>query len=178
MEQIHAELKSKIEKIKAIVTDADGVLTDGSLFITEDGNEPLSRFSIYDGYGVVIAHQCNIKIIVISGRKSACTEARCLDLGIDIVHTGVRDKRQKLIEIASELQLELAEMIYIGDDIIDLQAMSVVGVAAAPQNAVEFVKEQVDYVTIASGGSGVLREIIELILKVQGRYIDHMQTYL
>lgn len=175
---IPAELKVKIAKVKTIVTDVDGVLTDGCLFIDESRKETLAKFNIHDGFGVVIAHECNIKIIVISGRKSACTEARCADLGIHTVFTGVKDKQAKLQEIAMELGLDCNEMAYIGDDVVDLKAMNLVGFSVAPQNAVKIVKERVDYVTKANGGNGALRELIELVLECQGRYNDYIQKYL
>jgi len=82
------ELRKKAEKIKVIVTDVDGVITDGFVLIDENGNEPHGRFSIYDGLGIVSSHACGLKIIVPSGRQSKCTEVRCSKLGIDEVYTG------------------------------------------------------------------------------------------
>ena len=178
MSQVSQALREKIIKIKAIVTDVDGVLTDAGLYIDENGHEPFVKFNIQDGYGVVIAHDCNLKIIVISGRKSLCTEARCRSLGIEHYHTGIKDKYAKLLEISSLLKLDLEEIAYIGDDIIDLKAMNESGLKLAPSNARAIVKSYANYVTDAAGGEGVLREVIELILDTQGRYVPYLKKYL
>jgi 3-deoxy-D-manno-octulosonate 8-phosphate phosphatase (KDO 8-P phosphatase) len=171
-------IKAKLQNVKVIVTDVDGVLTDSYLFIDEQEQEPFAKFSIYDGMGIVIAHDCGIKIIVISGRKSLCTEIRCKKLGIDEVYTGIGNKKEKLLEIAKRLELDLSQVVYLGDDLIDLGAMSIVGVTVAPRNAVKPIRERVDHVTKTRGGEGVLRELVELILKAQGRYDDYVELYL
>lgn len=178
MENKKSKLRDKACNVKVIVTDVDGVLTDGGLFINEQECEPFGRFSILDGLGVVMAHDNDIKVIVISGRKSLCTEARCKKLGIDEIHTGVANKALKLTEISDRLQLNLAEIAYIGDDLIDLKAMGLVGFKVAPKSAVKFVKQHVDYVTKAKGGEGALRELVELILKSQKRYKKYVNQYL
>ena len=170
-------LEEKARRVKTIVTDVDGVLTDGYVLIDENGNEPFGKFSIYDGFGIVMAHDCNLKIIVISGRQSKCTQMRCKKLGIDEVYTGVYNKSEKLKEIALRLNLGYDEMAYIGDDIIDLGAMSMVGFRVAPKNAVQTVKNYVDYVTTASSGDGALRELIDLVLKAQGRYDEYVKRF-
>lgn len=170
-------LEKKAQRVKIIVTDVDGVLTDGYILIDENGNEPFGKFSIYDGFGIVMAHACGIKIIVISGRQSKCAEMRCKKLGIDEVYTGVHNKSEKLKEIAARLDLSYDEMAYIGDDLIDLGAMSLVGFRVAPGNAVQTVKDYVDYVTTASGGEGALRELVDLVLKFQGRYDKYVKQY-
>ena len=119
-----------------------------------------------------------MKIIVISGRKSLSTEARCNKLGIDEYYTGVEDKASKLVEIVKRLNLNYSEIMYIGDDLIDLKVMSMVGFKVAPRNAVEAVKERVDYVTSKNGGDGALREVVDLLLKSQGRYTEYINRYL
>ena len=172
------KIYDKAKKIKVIVTDVDGVLTDGFVFINEDKMEPFGKFSIYDGMAIEIAHDSGIKLIVISGRKSLATEARCSKLGIDEAYTGIKDKAQKLTDIASRLKLDFSELAYIGDDVIDLKVMSLVGFKIAPQNAVEEVKQRVDYITTKKGGDGVLREVVELILKSQDLYTDYLNRYL
>lgn len=178
MEKTKAKVYAKAKKIKVIATDVDGVLTDGYLFINDKEIEPFGKFSIHDGMGVTIAHDCGIKIIVISGRKSLCTEARCNKLGIDESHTGIDDKASKLTEIANRLELDFSEIAYIGDDLIDLKAMGLVGFKVAPNNAVKFVKKHVDFVTKCNGGEGALRELVELILKSQGRFNKYLDQYL
>ena len=172
------KLKQQASKIKVIATDVDGVLTDGFIFINSKMGEPFGKFSIYDGFGIEMAHKAGLKIIVISGRKSLCTEARCKKLGIDEVYTGVRNKKAHLIELANQLNLNFDEMAYIGDDIIDLGAMSLVGLRVSPANGVKDVQDYVHYITKARGGDGALRELIELILKAQKKYKDVINSYI
>ncbi|HLX53248.1 MAG TPA: HAD hydrolase family protein [Aquella sp.] len=167
----------KAKNVKAIVTDVDGVLTDSYILIDENGNEPFGKFSIYDGFGIVMAHACGIKIIVLSGRQSKCTEVRCKKLGIDEVYTGVHNKSEKLKEIVNRLGLSFDEMAYIGDDLIDLGAMSLVGFKAAPKNAVQTIRDYVDYVTEHASGDGALRELIDLVIKSQGRYDEYVKQF-
>ena len=172
------KLKTQASKIKVIVTDVDGVLTDGFIFIDSKMGEPFGKFSIYDGFGIEMAHKAGLKIIVISGRKSLCTEARCKKLGIDEAYTGVMNKKAYLIELANKLNLNFDEMAYIGDDIIDLGAMGLVGLRVSPANGVKDVQKFVHYVTKARGGEGALRELVELILKSQKKYKDVVNSYL
>jgi len=178
MESIYSQLTKMMQNIKVIVSDVDGVLTDGHIYINEEGHEPLARFSIHDGLGVILARENDIKIIILSGRQSLCTEARYKYLGVTEVHTGVENKKQKLFEICNRLNLNLAEIAYIGDDLIDLSVMNCVGFKVAPKNAVKAVREISDYVTQTKGGSGALRELIDLILEAQGKYTACINRYL
>lgn len=171
-------IENKARAVKIIVTDVDGVLTDGSVFVDKDGHEAFGKFSIYDGFGIVMAQACGIKIVVISGRQSACTEKRCRNLGISEVYSGVENKLEKLEEVAGRLGVSYAEMAYIGDDLLDLQVMHAVGLAVAPKNAVQTVKDYVCYVTEAEGGRGALRELIDLVLKSQGHYTKYVKQLL
>lgn len=168
----------KINKIKAIVTDVDGVLTDAGLYLDENGNEAFAKFNIQDGYGAVIAKDCDLEIIVISGRKSLCTENRCKSLGIQYYYTGIRDKLAKLTEVLEILNLKFEEVAYIGDDLIDLKAMNSCGFRVAPQDARRIVKSYADYVTDAAGGRGVFREVVDLVLETKGVYAVYLKSYL
>lgn len=171
-------INSKAQKIKVIATDVDGVLTDGFVFICEDNEEPFGKFNILDGFAVGMARECDIKTVVISGRKSLATEARCHKLGLDLAYTGVHDKKNKILEVAAELGVELDEIAYIGDDLIDLPALGLVGLRIAPANAVDDVKQRVDYVSDLRGGEGILREVVELVVKSQDRYAGFLAKYL
>ncbi len=171
-------VSDKAKIIKVIATDVDGVLTDGSVFIRDDHEEPFGKFNILDGFAVIMARECGIKTVVISGRKSLATEARCSKLGIDLAYTGVHDKQAKITEVANELGVSLDEIAYIGDDLIDLPVLSVVGLRFAPNNAVSDVKERVDHVSSINGGSGVLREVVELVLRAQNKYESFLARYL
>lgn len=171
-------IQEKAKKIKLLATDVDGVLTEGFVFIKDDYEEPFGKFNILDGFAIGMAKDSAIKTIVISGRKSLATEARCHKLGMDQVFTGVHDKRAKILEIAQEFNVKLDEIAYIGDDLIDLPVLGVVGLSCAPQNAVADVKSRVDYISNFSGGSGVFRDVVELILKAQDKYEQILHRYL
>lgn len=174
------EILNIIKNTKYIITDVDGVLTDGSLFVSGDTSEPLGKFNILDGFAIKeMIPYAGIEIIVISGRKSFVTEARCLNLGIKHIHTGILDKEAKLLEIAQEFGIDLKkEAIYIGDDVIDLKAMALVAISIAPKNAVSSVLERVDIVTVKDGGCGVIREVTETIMSAQGRLNEFLAQYL
>ncbi len=172
------ELVKKARNIKVIATDVDGVLTDGFVFIKGDHEEPFGKFNIQDGLAISLAHKGGVKIVVISGRKSLATEARCQKLGIDLVYTGVTNKQVKLREVAAELGIACSEIAYIGDDLIDLPAMAIAGLNFAPANAVKDVKRRVDFVSQLSGGEGVLREVVEIVLNAQGSYDQILAEYL
>lgn len=163
-------ITQKAKKIKVIATDVDGVLTDGHVLIDGLGNEPYGKFTIHDGIGVIMAHSCGIRVVVISGRKSLATAKRCKHLGIDEAYTGISNKSLKLRQIAKRLKVNFDEIAYIGDDIVDLGIMSLVGLKIAPKDAVETVIKYVDYVTNAKGGRGVFREVVDLILQAQNKY--------
>jgi 3-deoxy-D-manno-octulosonate 8-phosphate phosphatase (KDO 8-P phosphatase) len=173
-----SQVSDKLGQIKLIVSDFDGVLSQGGLYLGENGEEVFSKFNIYDGFAVVMAHECGLKVAIISGRKSLCTESRCRNLGIDEVHTGILDKAKTLQEIMLRYGYARHEVAFIGDDLIDLPAMKLVGLTICPQNGVYDVKQRVDYITKTDGGNGVLREVVDLILKHQNKYQDYLQRYL
>jgi 3-deoxy-D-manno-octulosonate 8-phosphate phosphatase (KDO 8-P phosphatase) len=172
------QLQAKATQIKVIVSDVDGVLTDGCIFIRDDYEEPFGKFNILDGFAIEIARECGVHIAIISGRKSTATEARCKKLGIDLTFTGVRDKRAKLQEIATLLQIKMSAIAFIGDDLIDLPALLLSGLTCAPANAVAEVKSRVDYVSSKTGGMGVLREVVDLVTKANGSYDSFLARYL
>lgn len=167
----------KASKIKVIATDVDGVLTEGFVFIRDDYEEPFGKFNILDGFAIGMAKDSGLKTVVISGRKSLATEARCNKLGMDLAFTGIHDKKSKIIEVASQFNVSLKEIAYIGDDLIDLPVMSVVGLRCAPRNAVLDVRTRVDYISEHCGGNGAFRDVVELILKSQDKYESILARY-
>ncbi|MEN9946669.1 MAG: hypothetical protein RLZZ293_1055 [Pseudomonadota bacterium] len=171
-------IKHKAQSIKLIVTDVDGVLTEGYVFIQPDANEAFGKFNILDGFAVHMAHKCGLKTAVISGRKSEATEARCAKLGFDFAYTGILDKHTQLVQLAKQLELEFSEIAYIGDDWIDLPVLTKVGLSCAPANAVEEILNRVDYISSFDGGKGVFRNLVELILRHQNKYDQLLQSYL
>lgn len=163
--------------IKLIVLDVDGVLTDGRLFIGSDGEE-YKAFHTQDGMGISLAHHAGIKTAIITGRKSAAVSKRASELKINYVYQGIHEKMEVLEEILQELKVDLNEVCYIGDDINDLPILQTVGFPAAPNNAVEIVKEHVKYVSKLNGGNGAVREIIDFILTDSNNYQDLITAYL
>ena len=172
------EIINKAKKIKVIISDVDGVLTNGDLFINKDGEEPLSKFNIYDGFAIVIAHECGLKIGLISGRHSFCTLQRFQLLGVEEVHTGISNKKLHLLDTIKRMNVSLEEVAYIGDDLIDLGAMSIVGLSIAPASAVDEVLMRANMVTKTKCGNGVLREVVDYILKAQNKYQAYVDSFL
>ncbi|MCM3652961.1 KdsC family phosphatase [Metabacillus litoralis] len=164
-------------KIKLIVLDVDGVLTDGRLFIGTDGEE-YKAFHTQDGMGISLAHYAGVKTAIITGRKSAAVTKRANELKIDYVYQGIHEKMEVLEEIIQDMQINLSEICYIGDDINDLPIQQAVGFPAAPNNAVEIVKQHVKYVAKLNGGDGAVREIIDLILNESYDYPALLTEYL
>ncbi len=166
-----------MEAIQLIVFDVDGVLTDGKLHIGSDGEEYKS-FHTQDGMGISLARYAGIKTAIITGRKSKAVDKRAAELKIDYLYQGIHQKLEVLEGIASDLNIELRQICYIGDDINDLPILKVVGFPAAPLNAVELVKQHVQFVAKSNGGEGAVREIIEKILKELHDYDALIEDFL
>tara|TARA_Y100000814_G_scaffold96898_1_gene67128 strand:- start:610 stop:1155 length:546 start_codon:yes stop_codon:yes gene_type:complete len=162
-------LKNKINKISLIISDVDGVLTDGTIFIGADGTE-FKQFNVEDGTGAAFARLASIPIVLISGRKSDATSIRAKELKIKHCFQGSLDKTTPYKEVCKIYNVKPENIAYIGDGLIDVPVMLLSGLAIAPKNAHQPVKDISDYITNKSGGEGVLREVVELILKQQGIY--------
>ncbi|MCX7909802.1 MAG: HAD-IIIA family hydrolase [Ignavibacteria bacterium] len=163
-------LKEKLKKIKLFAMDVDGTLTDGKVYYSRDGEE-LKAFCIRDGMGIELLHHYGIQTCIITTETSQIVTSRAMKLKIDHVMLGSKDKLKDLKELSSELNISLEEIAYIGDDINDIQALEGVGFSACPSDAIKYVKEKVDYICSNSGGSGAVREVIELILLAQEKEI-------
>jgi 3-deoxy-D-manno-octulosonate 8-phosphate phosphatase (KDO 8-P phosphatase) len=163
--------------IKLIIFDIDGVLTNGTLFLGDDGQE-YKAFNSRDGHGMRMLLECGLRAAIITGRKSNVVEHRMRDLGIDIVYQGFRDKRPAFRALLEETGLDTRHIAYMGDDVVDLPVMTRVGMAIATADAHPFVLQHADYVTRACGGAGAAREAIETILQAQGLLEDKLQSYL
>lgn len=160
-------LKSKADKIKFILTDVDGVLTDTGIYYSPDG-EMIKRFSIRDGMGVErLRKLANIETGIITGENSGTVKARALKLKITQVYLGVTDKKSLLDEILKKNQLQPENVAFIGDDVNDLEIMKLVGLTACPGDGMVFIKEISDYVCENKGGYGAFREFSELILALR-----------
>lgn len=151
-------------KIKLFVMDVDGTLTDGKIYMGCDG-EMFKAFDIKDGYGIhEILPSYGVKTVILTGRNSKIVENRAKELEIDFILQGIKDKKQKLLDLVNRLNLTLGQVAYIGDDIIDLSCMKICEVSACPNNAAKEVKEVSTYITSVNGGYGAVREFIEWLL--------------
>jgi 3-deoxy-D-manno-octulosonate 8-phosphate phosphatase (KDO 8-P phosphatase) len=156
--------------VKILVLDVDGVLTNGQVFIGENGKESLKAFDIQDGLGIKLLEKIGIPTAIITGRSSKMVLTRCEELGIKQIHMGVENKAVALENILKSLGLKSAESAVMGDDWPDFQMMKSAGLKVCPAQAHEAVKEIAHLVTSRPGGSGAVRELCDLILKAQNRY--------
>lgn len=161
------ELLQKASKVKLLITDVDGVLTDGGI-ILDDKNIKYKKFNVKDGLIVQYLKMNKIKTCVISGRDSEAVKIRCAALGIDFHYHGIREKSVKLEGLLLKLGISFEECACIGDDIWDLPVLTKVGFSAAPIDALPYIRERVDFVSSLEGGKGVFREISDLILIAKG----------
>jgi 3-deoxy-D-manno-octulosonate 8-phosphate phosphatase (KDO 8-P phosphatase) len=167
----------RASKIKLLLFDVDGVLTDGKILLHADGSES-KTFDIKDGTGIVWAQRAGLTVGILSARTSAATSQRAAQLGITLIHQGVKSKLETYDQIADSLMLEDEQVAYMGDDVLDLPVLLRVGLAAAPADAVEAVRSRVHWVSRCQGGAGAARELIELILGAQGRWDALVASYL
>ena len=150
-------------KIKMLVMDVDGTLTDGKIYIGENG-EVMKAFNVKDGYGIVMAKKQGILPVIITGRKSKIVKERAKELGIEELYQGIEDKVEVLKAVAQKHGILLEEVAYIGDDVNDLGCMKVCGLTACPNDAIDEVINDVDYKCEKSGGNGAVREFIDFII--------------
>ncbi len=153
----------QLRRIKMVLLDVDGVMTDGGLYYSADGVE-LKRFHAHDGYGIVRALEHGLQIGIISGRTSPVVEARARVLNITDVIQGSIDKVAGLRTLQQKYGFADEEFAFIGDELFDLPLLRLVGFSAAPRNARKEVKREVDYVTVMNGGDGAVREVLDLLL--------------
>ncbi|MBI1819272.1 MAG: HAD-IIIA family hydrolase [Nitrospirae bacterium] len=156
-------LLEKIKKIKYLLLDVDGVLTNGAIFINENGEESLG-FSIYDGMGIALFKKAGFDVGFVSGRKSMAIAKRASALGVSDCYLGASDKGAIYNEILIKHGLKECEVAFVGDDLIDLPVLRRVGLSVAVPNAVDAVLKEVDWVTARKGGEGAIRELIDAIL--------------
>ena len=161
----------KLKNITTFIFDVDGVLTDGSILVNENG-EQLRNFNTKDGYALQLAVKKGYKVCVISGGTSQGVLKRLNGLGITDVFLGIHQKMEVFEQYKSTHHLQIEEIIFVGDDIPDLQPMQKAGIAVCPADAVDEIKEICDYISPYKGGSGVARDIIEKVLKIQGKWLD------
>lgn len=166
MSKITEELLEKAKKVKLLLMDCDGVLTDGRLYYSEKGEE-LKVFNVKDGQGIVMWHQAGFESGIVSGRSSKIVFTRATELGMHHIKVGSQDKARDVEEIFERAKVEIEEVAYVGDDLPDIVLMKKVGFPVAVADAVEEVISQACYVTETIGGFGAVREIIDLLLKAK-----------
>ena len=171
------DIYRKAESIRLIIFDVDGVLTDGSLFIGDDGQE-YKAFHSKDGHGMVMLQQTGVQIAIITGRTSEVVKIRMASLGIEHVYQGKREKLPAFEDLLQQTGFDASEIAYVGDDVVDLPVMTRVGLAIAVQDAHALAKQHAHWVTPSGGGRGAAREACELIMDAQGRLQDLLDSYI
>ena len=172
-----AEVEQRAARIKLLLMDCDGVLTDGRIWILENG-EDQKAFHTHDGLGIDLLHRAGLISGIISGRTSSALQRRAQSLGVSFVWQGREDKRQAFADTLTQAGVSSEEVAFAGDDLTDLPLMRLSGLAVAVADAAAEVKAHAHYVTGAKGGKGAVREVVELILKAQGRWDDVVKSYL
>ena len=166
----------KARMIRLLILDVDGVLTDGRIVIDDRGRESKS-FDVKDGHGLRLIMRADVKIVLLSGRESEATRRQAGELGIEEVYQNIHRKMDVYKKILEEHGLDDRDVGYVGDDVIDLPLLKRAGFSAAVADASEEIKPFVDYVAMKEGGRGAVREIIEFILKSQGRWEEVTARY-
>jgi len=160
------ELLKKLKKIKMLVLDVDGVMTDGGIIMDGGGGES-KVFNVRDGHGLVLLQRHGISVAILTGRTSTVVEHRARDLKIKEVYQGALNKKEVFVGLLQKNNLLADDVAYMGDDIVDIPVLKMAGFSAAVSDADETVKKIVDHVTASRGGRGAVREICEMLLKAQ-----------
>ncbi len=163
--------------IELIVLDVDGCMTDGKITYTSSGEE-LKSFNVKDGFAIVQWLRLGHKAAIITGRSSNIVEYRAKELGVSYLYQGVKDKKEALLDMSQKSGVALENMAAIGDDLNDYRLLESVGYSFAPADAVEYVRNSVDYVLQKGGGQGAVREMIELLLRKNGQYQRYLQLWI
>jgi 3-deoxy-D-manno-octulosonate 8-phosphate phosphatase (KDO 8-P phosphatase) len=171
-----ALLERRASRIKLLLMDCDGVLTDGRLWLTEDGEQ--KSFNTHDGLGLSLLHRAGLKSGIITGRTSKAVTRRAHELGVEFVHQGDPEKIAAFEKILEQAGVDENEVAFVSDDLPDIPLMKRAELAIAVADATAEVRAVAHYVTRAKGGRGAVREAIELILKSQGRWNDLVEDYL
>jgi 3-deoxy-D-manno-octulosonate 8-phosphate phosphatase (KDO 8-P phosphatase) len=169
-------IHARASRIKLVLFDVDGVLTDGKVLIHADGSES-KRFDIKDGLAIVWAQRAGLTVGFLSARVSPSTLHRAAQLGVTLVHQGVASKLETYEQVVGDLCDDDAEVAYMGDDIVDIPVLMRAGLATAPADASADVRSRVHWVSGARGGNGAARELIELILRAQDRWEPVLAAY-
>lgn len=169
--------QERCKKIRAIVLDIDGVLTDGRIGYGTGSDEEIKFFHVRDGHGIVMARRAGFKVGILSGRSSAANRRRAAELKLDFVYEGELNKAEGFEKLLIEQNLSADEIMYIGDDVVDIPPFKRAGIAVCVGDAPDDLDNFIDIRTCANGGCGAVREAIEMILKEQGSWDTLMERY-
>lgn len=164
-------------RLRLMAFDVDGVLTNGDLYFTPNGDE-IKVFSSLDGHGLKMLQEAGIIVAIITGRQSAMVARRAENLGITHLFQGVTDKRAVMRDLRQSLDLGAEHCGYMGDDVVDLPVLRACGFSATVADAHDFVKDHVDYICRKGGGSGAVREVCDFILQAQNKLAPMLKAYL
>ncbi|MDX1453450.1 MAG: HAD family hydrolase [Oleiphilaceae bacterium] len=171
------QLNELASNIQLLALDVDGVMTDGKLYFSAQGDE-IKAFNILDGHGIKMLLKNGIQVAIITGRNSPLTARRARDLGIEHLIQGREDKKFALLELCDTLDIDIKQTAYLGDDLPDLGAIVTAGLGMCVANAHPFVKQHANFQTTLPGGSGAVREVCDLLLEARGLLADLHQAYL
>ena len=169
-------MKDRLAKIRLLLLDVDGILTDGRIIYDHDGVES-KMFDVKDGHGLKLIQRAGIRVGIITGRSSEVVALRARELGIDIVYQGAKEKMVPYREILENLGVKDDEVAYMGDDLVDLPVLTRVGFSATVADAVEDIKQYVHYVAQKKGGRAAVREVCDLLLKESGKWSEVTRRY-
>jgi 3-deoxy-D-manno-octulosonate 8-phosphate phosphatase (KDO 8-P phosphatase) len=164
-------------KLKLMAFDVDGVLTDGSLYYTDEGVE-IKAFNTLDGHGLKMLQQAGITVAIITGRRARCVELRAQNLGILHLFQGVENKLEQMQTLLAELAIDAEEAGYMGDDIVDLPVMRSLGFSATTADGYALMHKHASFISTRSGGRGAAREVCDFILHAQGKLEPALARYL
>ncbi|MGF1644360.1 MAG: KdsC family phosphatase [Thiotrichales bacterium] len=170
-------LIERARDIELVIFDVDGVLTDGSLFVGDDGQE-YKAFNSKDGHGIRMLHHAGVRSAILTGRSSEVVKHRARDLDIELVLQGHRDKRPAFAQLLEQTGLNRQQVAYVGDDVVDLPVMVQVGFAIAVNDAHPLVKRHAHWTTSARGGRGAAREVCEFLIDARGKLDAMLAGYL
>ena len=168
--------QEKINKIKALVLDIDGVLTDGRMGYS--AGEEVKFFNAHDGHGIKMLMRAGLTIGALSGRQADANRKRAKELSFDFLYENKKNKKEAFAVLLKENSLKAEECLYVGDDVVDLPVLRQAGLAVIVANAPEYMDEYVDFRTKAAGGYGAVREVCEWLLKQRGEWEKQMERYI
>ena len=176
MFELKEDLKDRAKKIKLLLLDVDGVLTDGRIIYDSRGRD-MKFFDVHDGMGVYLLKKSGIPTILITAKGSRTIKPRAKDMRVDTVFENISPKSAVLKKIVKKYKINLDEICFVGDDLVDLCLMKKVGFPIAVFNACSEIKQVAHYITLRQGGRGAVREVAELILKSKGKWLEMVSAY-